>query len=50
MQLGQRSPVSPPQLCGVVPEHLLVVARVNLSMHPSAPPSHPLALGCLGAG
>ena len=50
VHLGQRSPVSPPQLCGVVPERLLVVARVNLSMHPPAPPPHPLALGRLGAG
>ena len=50
VQPGQRYPVSPPKLCGVVPEHLLVVARVNLSMHPPAPLSHPLALGRLGAG
>ena len=50
VQPGQRSPVSSPKLCVVAPESLLVMARVNLSMHPPVPPPHPLALGCLGAG
>ena len=48
VQLGQRSPVSPPQLCGVIPECLLVVARVNLSMHPPCSPIPSSGLGTLG--
>ena len=50
VQPGQRSSVSSPKLCVVAPGSLLVMARVNLSMHPPVPPPHPLALGCLGAG